>query len=257
MIAAVIQARMGSSRLPGKVMKDIVGHPQLWHVVSRTGAAETLDSVVVATSGSETDDAIVALCEQSDIPVFRGSEDDVLDRYYCAAKWAGAEVVVRITADCPLIDPGVVDKVVSAYLEGGCDYASNTIERTYPDGLDTEVFSFEALEAAWHEAELPSEREHVTPYIWKTPDVFRLRRVTQGEDLSYLRWTVDEPEDLEFVREVYRLLHLPGQTFFMEDVVRLLREHPELLEINQGFKTNEGYSRSLQEDRPTRGDSNG
>lgn len=249
MIVAIIQARMGSTRLPGKVLKEVSGHPMLWHVVTRVRWARTLDTVVVATSHNASDNPVVAFCEQEGIRCFRGSEDDVLDRYYQAAGWIGADVVVRITADCPLIDPIVVERIVSVYLEGGCDYASNAIERTYPDGLDVEVFSFETLQRAWREASLISEREHVTPYIWKNEQVFELRQVTQDVDLSDLRWTVDEPEDLEFVRGIYRHLYQPGQVFVTKDVLRLLDNHPELVEINQGFQMNEGYVRSLQEDR--------
>ena len=244
MIAAIIQARMGSTRLPGKVLMNIASHPMLWHVVNRVRQSKTLDETVVATSDNASDDSVAAFCEQEGIPCFRGSEDDVLDRYYRAARWIGADTIVRITADCPLIDPVVLDKVVAAYLDGGCDYASNTIERTYPDGLDTEAFSFETLEKAWREARLMSEREHVTPYIWKNGELFKLRQVTQETDLSDLRWTVDEPEDLEFVRKVYEHLYQPGQVFLMEDIVELLEQRPKLLEINRGFET-KGYLRSL------------
>ena len=239
-------------RLPGKVLADIAGRPMLWHVANRVGRAKLLDEVIVATSDNALDDSIAALCEQEGVPCFRGSENDVLDRYYLAAMWIHADTIVRITADCPLIDPGVLNKVVAVYLDSGCDYASNTIDRTYPDGLDTEIFSFEALEKAWREARLMSEREHVTPYIWKNPKLFRLRQVTQETDLSGLRWTVDEPEDLEFLRKIYEYLYQPGQVFLMEDIVKLLERHPELLEINRAFETNEGYLRSLQEDHVVR-----
>ena len=249
MIATIIQARMGSTRLPGKVLKDISDHPMVWHVINRVRQAKRLDEVVVATSDGASDDTVAAFCEQEGIPCFRGSENDVLDRYYRAASWIGADTIVRITADCPLIDPVVLDEVVATYLDGGCDYASNTIERTYPDGLDTEVFSFEVLEKTWRGASLMSEREHVTPYIWRNGELFKLGQVTQEVDLSDLRWTVDEPEDLEFVRKVYEHLYQPGQVFLMEDIVKLLERHPELLEINRGFETNEGYLRSLWEDR--------
>lgn len=252
MIAAIIQARKGSTRLPGKVMMDICGHPMLWHVVNRVDRAKLLDEVIVATSDNALDDSIAAFCEQEGVPCFRGSENDVLDRYYFAAMWIHADIIVRITADCPLIDPVVLNKVVAVYLDSGCDYASNTIDRTYPDGLDTEVFSFEALERAWREARWQSEREHVTPYIRKNGKLFNLRQVTQERDLSGLRWTVDELEDLQFVRKVYEHLYQPGQVFLMEDIVKLLERHPELLEVNLGFETNEGYLRSLQEDRVVR-----
>ena len=247
MIAAIIQARMGSTRLPGKTLMDISGHPMLWHVVNRARQIEALDETVVATSDNASDDSIVAFCKQERIPCFRGDEDDVLDRYYQAAKWIGADVIVRITPDCPLIDPDVVDDVVKCYVDGDYDYVSNTDPPTFPDGLDTEVFSFEALERAWREAKLQSEREHVTPYIRKHPELFRIGNVTYGEDLSSMRWTVDEPQDLEFVRAVYD--HLESMSSGMADVLDVLKKHPELMEINAGIGRNEGYQKSVREDR--------
>lgn len=248
MISAIVQARMGSTRLPGKVMMDICGRPMLWHVINRLRHAETLDSIVVATSERRLDDKIEEFCRSEDVPCFRGSEKDVLDRYYQAAKWIGADVIVRITADCPLIDPEVVDSVVNKYLECKCDYASNSELRTYPDGLDTEVFSFDALKRAWREARMMSEREHVTPYIRNNKTIFTSAEVFQERDLSSLRWTVDEPEDFDFVRNIYERLYRSDRVFLMDEVVNLLRENPKLIEINEGFERNEGYLRSIQED---------
>lgn len=239
---------MGSTRLPGKVMMDICGRPMLWHVINRLRHAETLDSIVVATSERRLDDKIEEFCRSEDVPCFRGSEKDVLDRYYQAAKWIGADVIVRITADCPLIDPEVVDSVVNKYLECKCDYASNSELRTYPDGLDTEVFSFDALKRAWREARMMSEREHVTPYIRNNKTIFTSAEVFQERDLSSLRWTVDEPEDFDFVRNIYERLYRSDRVFLMDEVVNLLRENPKLIEINEGFERNEGYLRSIQED---------
>ncbi len=249
MIAAIVQARMGSTRLRGKVLKDIVGNPLLWHIWNRLCRAKTLDNIIVATTDKLQDDPIVSLCKKAGVHFFRGSEDDVLDRYYTTARYFDADIIVRITADCPLIDPEVVDKVVGVFLKGGRDYCSNIKKRTYPDGLDTEVFSFRALEKAWREAKLMSEREHVTPYIHKHSELFRLGDVTQDRDLSHLRWVVDEPRDLEFVRKVYEHLYRPGEIFLMEDVVRLLEKNPELVEINKGIMINEGYFRSLKSDQ--------
>jgi spore coat polysaccharide biosynthesis protein SpsF (cytidylyltransferase family) len=239
---------MSSTRLPGKVLMDIKGRPMLWHVVHRVCQSKLLDETLVATSDNALDDSIAEFCEQEGIRCFRGSEGDVLDRYHQAARWVGAHAIVRVTADCPLIDPVVLDKVVAVYLDGEYEYVSNALERTYPDGLDTEVFSFKALEKAWREATLSSEREHVTPYIWKNEEISRLRQVIQEPDLSSFRWTVDEPEDMQFVRKVYDHLYQPGEIFLMQDVVKLLEGHPGLLAINPGFGTNEGYIRSLQED---------
>lgn len=243
---AIVQARMSSTRLPGKVLADVGGKPMLWYVVGRAQAARNLNQVVVATSNMADDDAIERFCTERAIEFFRGSQNDVLDRYYQAARYFQAEIVVRLTADCPLLDPGVIDKVVSAFEDGNFDYVSNSVNRSYPDGLDTEVFSGAALERAWREARLNSEREHVTPYIWTHPELFRLGNVRHSEDLSHLRWTVDEPEDLMFVRALYHSLGaLPSG---MAETIQLLKEHPELAGINQGFETNEGYEKSLRED---------
>lgn len=244
---AIIQARMASTRLPNKVLADLGGKPMLAQVVARVRRAATIDEVVVATSVGPQDDAVEGFCRREGIGCFRGSEDDVLDRYYQAAHAFDAAVVVRITADCPLHDPRVIDSVVSAFVPGETDYVSNSIERTFPDGLDTEVFSVAALERAWREATWSSEREHVTSYIWKHPDLFRIRQVTQSVDRSSMRWTVDEPRDLELVREVYR--RLGDREFGQADVVRLLEDETLLATVNAGIVSNEGYLISLQKDR--------
>jgi len=245
-VVAILQARMGSRRLPGKVLADIVGHPMLWHIVSRVHAMRRLEQVVVATSDQPSDDAIAMYCAKSGFECFRGSVSDVLDRYYNAAKHYGADIIVRITADCPLIDPGVIDKVLDVYLEGNYDYVSNTLRCTYPDGLDVEVFSFDALQRAFQEARAPIDREHVTPHIW-TSGRYRVCNVESDVDLSprNLRWTVDEPADLEFVRNVYAYLWSERQLFGLADVLQLLDQKPELTEMNRGIVRNEGYFRSL------------
>jgi len=248
MIAAIVQARMGSTRLPGKVLMELCARPLLGHVVDRLHYSKRLEEIIVATSTSPQDDRVESFCKQEDILCHRGSEEDVLDRYYGAAKYYRADPVVRVTADCPLIDPVVVDETIDAFLRERCDYASNTIDRTYPDGLDAEVFSIKALEKAWHEASLASEREHVTPYIWKRPDQFRIYQVKAKRNLSSLRWTVDEPEDMDFAKKIYRYLYRPERIFLMDDVLRLLEENPEFQQINQGFEINEGYIRSLDKD---------
>jgi len=246
-IVAIIQARMSSTRLPGKVLADVNGTPMLAMVVARVRRARAVDRVVVATSTGCADDAIVRFCEEHGIEVFRGSEDDVLDRYWRAAQASGADAVVRVTADCPLIDPAVIGLVVEDFERGGADYVSNTITRTFPDGLDVEVMRVEALERAWREAALPSEREHVTPYIWKHPELFPQRQVAQPDDLSELRWTVDEPRDLELVREVAR--RLPPGHESMRHVLSIVQHEPALSALNAGIISNEGYLRSLQHDQ--------
>ena len=246
MITAIIQARMSSTRLPNKVMAEISGKPMLWYVVNRTRKSAKVDRVIVATSNQTDDDVIARFCGEEKIPYYRGSIDDVLDRFYQTAREFGGEVIVRITSDCPLIDPAIIDKVVDEFLENDFDYVSNTVNPTYPDGLDVEVIKRSALDRAWKEARLKSEREHVTPYIFKNPSLFKVGSVQQDEDLSALRWTVDEPEDLEFVRAVYD--RMESLEFGMRDVLSIIEKHPEISEINQNLTRNEGYAKSLRED---------
>lgn len=248
-VVAIIQARMGSTRLPGKVMMDIVGKPMLWHVINRVKHAKRLDDIVIATTALNEDKQILELASEMGIKSYAGSEDDVLDRYYQAAIIYKADVIVRITADCPLIDPTVIDRAIEFYLNHGFDYVGTGLKKTYPDGLDTEVFSFSALERAWKEATLASEREHVTPYIWKNPQMFRIKNLENDTDLSHMRWTVDEERDLKFVREVYKRLYKEGKIFYMEDVLNLLKIHLELMDINKGIVRDEGYLKSIKEDR--------
>jgi spore coat polysaccharide biosynthesis protein SpsF len=231
-IVAIIQARMGSTRLPGKVLRDIQGQSMLARVVNRVRRARSIDETLVATTEGSADDAIVQECRRCSVPVFRGNEGDVLDRYFRAAQWTNADVVVRITSDCPLIDPEVIDKTVRAFLAESPDYASNGIVRTYPRGLDTEVMTVKALEHAWRNAHQPYEREHVTAYIYEHPQDFRLLSVTAQADHSQYRWTVDTGEDLEFVRTVYaRLAERPE--FLWREVLALLEREPELVELNR------------------------
>ena len=234
-VVAIVQARMGSTRLPGKVMKPLLGEPMLARLLERLARCERVDDIVVATTDDGSERPIMALMDTLNVNVFRGSEDDVLARYYGAAQRYNADVVVRITSDCPLIAPEVVDECVEAFLASGgdADYASNGFKRTYPRGLDTEVFGVGALEAAYHEATTPAEREHVTPFIWGQPQRFRLLDVVDAENHSDLRWTVDTPEDFELVSKIYGALYPKNPTFSYHDVLRLLVEHPEWSELNR------------------------
>jgi glutamate-1-semialdehyde aminotransferase/spore coat polysaccharide biosynthesis protein SpsF (cytidylyltransferase family)/predicted dehydrogenase len=246
-VVAIIQARMGSTRLPGKSMAEIEGRPMLWHVIQRVKHSRLVDRVVVATSTAPADDAIEKMCRESDVPCYRGSENDVLDRYYHAARAEKAAQVVRITADCPLIDPEVIDRVVHRFQRGDLDYASNAMVRTYPDGLDTEIVSFSALERTWHEAGKTSEREHVTPYL--RSEKFRTANVENDSTPlhQHCRWTVDEAEDMEFIRAVYKAFR--GQdSFGMKDVLQLIEKNPGLKKMNSDIVSNRGYYKSLFED---------
>lgn len=229
---AIVQARMGSTRLPGKSLMRIEGKPMLAHVLERLGAARSLDRIAVATSTSPKDRAIVALAQGMGIGIFTGSEDDVLDRYYQAARVFGAETVVRITGDCPLIDPAVVDQAVRLFAKGGADYVRTS---GFPRGLDTEVFSFRNLERAWKEAARDYEREHVTPYFYRHPEMFRVGELVASEPLRRpeLRLCVDTEEDLSLVREVFARLYVPrGRIFTTEEVIAVLDKEPHLKAIN-------------------------
>ena len=246
-VVAIVQARMSSTRLPGKVMKGIAGRPMLWHVVNRLKASALIDEIVVATTTGPEDDIIEEWCKLGGTGFSRGSLDDVLDRYYQAAKSFRARTVVRVTSDCPLIDPALVDRAIEKFAEGGFDHVS--VDSSFPDGLDAEVFSFDALKKAHAEAALASEREHVTPYIWKRPQVFSLCKIKSSIDLSSMRWTVDDERDLKLVTEVYEGIGAGDRVFHMDEVLDFLRRKPGVLKINAATARNEGYAKSLRQDR--------
>lgn len=242
-IVAIVQARMGSTRLPGKVMKTILDkHVILWDI-DRVSLSKLIDEIVVAIPFGEQDDVIADTIEEynNKILISRGSEGDVLDRYYNAAVQTNADVVVRITSDCPLIDPVVVDHVIEQFLNNDCDYCSNSLQRTYPRGLDTEVFSFDALSKAWNESKKNYEREHVTPYIIENPDKFKLLNVSNNIDLSHLRWTLDTKEDFEFIDAVYQRIYPEKQMFFIDDVLALLDKEPGLIDINKHIEQKKAH----------------
>jgi len=230
-IVAIVQARMGSSRLPGKALKDIHGRTMLARVFRRAGRSDLLDEIVVATTIQSPDDAIIAECERLGVPYFRGLEMDVLDRYYQAAKAFFADIIVRITSDCPLIDPEIIDNVIRAFLDSKVDYASNTLTSTYPRGLDVEAFSFGALEKAWQEASADYQHVHVTPFIYQHPEIFRLLSVVSEEDFTRYRLTVDTQEDLDLIRIIYETID-KDDDFSWRDALVLLMAKPEIAKIN-------------------------
>jgi spore coat polysaccharide biosynthesis protein SpsF len=248
-IVHILQVRLSSARLPGKVLKDILGKPMLERQIERLRRAEALNQLVVATSDRGEDDAIELLCQKLGVDCFRGSLNDVLTRFYqCALKYSPKHVV-RLTGDCPLADPAIIDEVVRLHLEGNYDYTSNTNPPTWPDGMDVEVMKYECLAEAYAEAELPSEREHVTLFIYRQPERYRLGSLTQEEDLSALRLTVDEPEDLELVTKIYERLYPQNHDFTLADILALLDKTPALKEVNQRFGRNEGSMASEENDR--------
>jgi len=226
---------MGSTRLPGKIMKEVTGKPLLEYQIERVGRSKTIDQIVIATTTKDVEQPIIDLCERLSVEYYRGPEEDVLSRYYQAASHYGAEIVVRLTSDCPLLDPDVIDKVITTFITDSdrYDYVSNTLERTYPRGLDVEVFSMKALEQADREAVDPAEREHVTSYVYQHPEVFRLGQVKQDKDLSSYRLTVDTEEDFELIARL--LTALSGkrkEQFTVDDVISILQENPEWVLIN-------------------------
>ena len=230
---AIIQARMGSTRLPGKVMKKLAGVPVIKQVFSRVCMIEGLSGVLVATSTLDKDDPLAEYCASEEIPLFRGSEDDVLDRYVQAARQVDADVVMRITADCPFIDPRVSTKVLELMLANpACDYANNVTPVTFPNGLDTEVVRRSTLEQLWEQCDEPEDREHVLYYIRKHPEAFTTMAVNSPVDHSTHRWTLDRPEDFEMLTQLARTLTDRGLFGYHEEILQVLDEHPDIREIN-------------------------
>jgi spore coat polysaccharide biosynthesis protein SpsF len=243
-VVGILQARMSSTRLPGKVLKPILGTPMLARQLERLLRCPALDELQVATSEQADDDPIRDLCQSVGVACFRGQLDDVLDRFYRCAQGAGADHVVRLTGDCPLADPALIAELVDFYFRRDIDYASNCRPPSLPDGLDAEIFTFKALAEAWSEACDPHSREHVVPFIVRQPQRFAAANWNYTEDLSKLRWTVDEPEDFAFVTKVYEHLYPAKADFGMGDVLALLRRHPELAEMNNRFERNQGSRRN-------------
>ena len=252
-LVAIIQARMGSTRLPGKVLKPIVGKPVLWHIVNRLRSVRKINEVVVATSDQANDGQIEEFCAFENIKCFRGSEDDVLDRFYKAAVFVDTTTAIRITGDCPLIDPDLISRLIDYFSDNNFDYcgiatgagaATDGFEGRYPDGLDTEIFTMNTLNIAWQEAQGPLYREHVTPFIWKQPARFKLGTFkSEDKDYSDLRWTLDNEADYHLIQWIYEKLFQSNPGFNMYDILRLLSEYPEKLKENRHFIGKEGYEK--------------
>jgi spore coat polysaccharide biosynthesis protein SpsF len=251
-VVTVIQARISSTRLPRKILLPILGEPLLLKMVERVAASKLVGTIVVATSTNDEDNAIESLCEQNGIKVFRGSKFDLLDRHYqCALKYK-ADVVVKIPSDCPLIDPATIDEVLNRFLNSneGFDYVSNLHPATFPDGNDVEVMSFAALENAWVNAHAKMELEHTTPYIWENPDKFKIGNVRWEMGLDYSmshRWTIDYLEDYQLINQVYHELYPTKKQFTINDILRLLRDKPELQKINKKWVGVNWYRNHLHE----------
>jgi len=251
-IVTVIQARTGSSRLPGKVLLPLAGKPLLVRMLERVLRASYVGTLVIATTTDVADDPIESICYENGWNIYRGHPTDLLDRHYQAAKQFQADAVVKIPSDCPLIDPAIIDKVLSVYLENHpeVDFVSNLHPATYPDGNDVEVMKFSVLETAWKEATLPMEREHTTPYIWERPERFKLLNVSWETGWNYSmshRFTIDYPEDYQFISRVYDELFESNPTFGLNDILTLLHSKPEIFEINSKFAGVNWYRNHLAE----------
>jgi len=234
-IVASVEARMHSSRLPGKVLKDICGKPVLWHIVERLKRAERVQDIVIATTVNPKDDQIVEFADKLGVKIFRGSEEDVLHRLVDAHKMMKSDTIVEITGDSPLIDPEIVDQTIELYLNNDADYVSNTLTRSYPIGIRTQVFSLDLLSRCEKESYLPKDREHVTTHICKNPDKFKLLNLEApaSQNFPKLRLTLDYEEDLNVIRKIYEGLYFEKPNFLLRDVLHFLSDHPDIPEINR------------------------
>ena len=246
MIGCIIQARLGSSRLPKKVLQNIdEKNTVLYYVIEQVKSSKKIEKIIVATTNLKEDDQIKDAVIKLGIECFRGSEKDVLDRYYNCAKQFKFDTIVRITSDCPLIDPQIIDEIIENFNSNIEDYVSNTLENSYPKGLDVEVFTFSSLEKSWRESTLPSHREHVTQYI-RNNNYFRIKNYKNKQDFSRIRCTLDRKEDLEFIRQIIK--RIKKRPITLKDIICVLSEEPDLIKINENIDPNEGLNKSKMED---------
>jgi len=249
---------MNSTRLPGKVLMEIEGKPMLSHVINQTISANLIDDVIIATSTNSSDEPIIAFCEKNNVKYFRGSEKNVLDRYFKCAQKFSCDPIIRVTADCPLVDPNIIDNILEKFERGNYDYVSTTITKqdskwmdstcNFPQGLAVEVAKFSTLNKAWENAKKPSELEHVFPYVQFHPELFNIGNLQNNEDFSYIRCTVDHPQDLDFVRKIYQ--KIPKNKPFVElnDILDIVRDDPKIVETNNMISFDEGTQKSYRED---------
>jgi len=249
MIGCIVQARMGSSRLPNKVLMKIMNNDtMLDFVINQLRSSNHLDEIIIATTDLSTDDKIVEHIKKKQVKFFRGSEKDVLSRYYDCAKYFSLDIIVRITADCPLTDPQILDYLLQKFIDGNYDFISPGFPRSFPQGsADIEIFSFNALEKMKNEAKKPSEREHVCTYIYNHPEKFKIHTIPNNLNFSNLKWSVDREPDLKFVQEVVK--KIPKRPILTDDILNLLKNNPELVQINKNSILEEGYKKSIKEDQ--------
>ncbi len=249
MIIGILQARTGSSRLPQKVLRKIRDKTLLELYLNRAKQSQLMDKIVIATTIKPEDNIIKDIANKLEVDCFQGSEDDLLDRYYqCAAKYQ-ADIIVRLCSDDPFVDYEVADRAIQIFKDNQADFVTNHFEPTYPEGLDIEVYSIDALGKSWKEAKLLSEREHVFPYIQNHPGNFKIINFTQEKDFSYLRWTIDYECDFEMTKIIYDYLYGEKPVFLQDDILKLLDEHPEISQINAHIKRKEGINKSKANDK--------
>jgi len=246
-ITAIIQARTGSTRFNNKVLKKLYDKTLLEHIIERIEDSKLINSIVVATTTSKEDDEIEDLFKDTQIKVFRGSENNVLERFYLAAKKENSDIIIRVTADDPFKDPEIIDKAINILKEGNYDYVSNTLIPTYPEGIDIEVFTFIALKKAFLNANIASEKEHVTPYIWNNKDLFSIKNFKNQKDLSKLRWTIDYDSDFVFAKKIYEELYSKKKIFLMDDILNVVDKKHIINKTT--VERNEGYKKSIKEEK--------
>ena len=243
-VNAIIQARCGSTRLPGKIFMEIVGKPLLWHVVNRLTYVNMIDDIVIATTTDIKDDAVEEWCNENKVKCFRGSEEDVLNRFYYAAMTFPCDVIVRVTADDPFKEPSIIDKIIKKLVDENLDLATNVFPPSFPEGLDCEVFTFDVLQIMEKTTNDPYDREHVTPYIYNNPDKFKIKNISSNHQLSSYRWTIDNDEDYEMVNEIYnKRKNQNDGILLMEEILEILDENPEIISINSNVKRSAMYEK--------------
>lgn len=248
MLGCVIQARMGSTRFPGKVMKIVDGNnPSIFYTINQLKCCNDIEKIIVATTVNSEDNIIYNYVKSIGVDVFRGDPDNVLDRYYRCASDYSLSAIIRVTADCPLIDPNIVNKGIDLFVKGKYDYVTNTFPRSYPDGNETEIFTYKSLNHVWKNAKLPSEKEHVTPFYKNNFKKFNTKNFSNNLNLSHLRWTVDYAEDYELIKAI--LSRINKRPVRLDDILYLIKIEPELLKINEGHKPEENYFHSLKKDK--------
>ena len=243
MTSAIIQARLGSTRLPGKVLKELNGKPLITQIVKRLKYCKKIDNIIIATTTNQIDDELVEWSERNNMLFFRGDENNVLKRYFDAATVYKSDVIVRVTADDPFKDPKVIDSVIELLLENKLDFAYNNHPPSFPEGLDTEVFTYSAIKQAAEAKTTDFEKEHVTQYFYHNPQIFKCKNLSYKENVSHIRLTVDTEQDFELASRIYTKLAPNGEMFYLEDVLALIKKEPELLEMNKGVKRSAMYEK--------------